>query len=142
MFSLWIYIFSSRSPRHYFVSKIRAHVVLPFVHRSLHKDRPHKFRLQYQSAHDFTCWISIFHQDRHPEKVHFKYQCARDFRMWDSTFSSRSPRRNFVQNIVTSPPSTRNTEMFQRCWKYFLLCKRIFPVWKLRTSPIFSYFYF
>ena len=74
-----------------------------------------------------------FRQDR-PQKFRLKYQGARDVILRKSIFSSRSPPRNFVLNISTSPPTARSAENFYML-KCFLPCERIFPHWKLTFSP-------
>ena len=44
------------------------------------------------------------------QKFRLKYQGARDVILRKSIFSSRSPPRNFVLNISTSPPTARSAE--------------------------------
>ena len=45
-----------------------------------------------------------------PQKFRLENQGARDVIVRKSIFSSRSPLRNFVLNISTSPPTARSAE--------------------------------
>ena len=56
-----------------------------------------------------------FRQDR-PQKFRLKYQGTRDVILRKSIFSSRSPPRNSVRNISTSPPTARSAENVFICW--------------------------